>query len=208
MLRVFIIFGIMFFSVFFLSAKDALAVEKGIAFEQDFAVKGKTEGNENYEIDDIIPEISTRHSYIALFFIDLLPGGGHFYQEKYYLGFTFATLKILGAFSLYYFYRDLGDKKSEYYDAKRESEFFYSESYGVSEGTVLDYKRDYDEAQQHVTLTVLGNIAVYISSFLISYINLKKKNEKSIPTFELQYSCDMQSPIKVGVITFRFNLRV
>lgn len=175
--------------------------------EEKSARKGAPVQNEKIlekdapEIEEKIPVIKTRYSCTSLFALDLfVPGGGHFYQGKYYSGTAFAALKLIGALSLYYCYNGLQDKRDDYYDIKNDPD--------TEAGALRHARRDYERACQHLTFSVIGNIAVYLSSFIISYNTLKNTNEGSIPTFDLGYTPGRGSSAGNGKITFSFTLRV
>lgn len=131
----------------------------------------------------------------ALLLDVLVPGGGHFYTDELALGITFAGLKVLGAYSVYYSYKDWKYRRSLYYSARRanqemdpEHELAY-ESPDGSYKTEREYKRDYDRAAQRITFSILANVLIYSASLYITYKNVEKINERALPTFEIQYSC-------------------
>ncbi len=205
---------VLFFAFLFSFVNNALSLENDVAynFKNDFIAIGEDAGSSGYEVDERIPDVKTRHSILKVFMFDILaPGYGHFYFKNYYWGFTFIALKLLCAYSFYYSYKELGDKRSTYYDSKRVYNACYNEFplwRRLSDETVQNHKRVYDRAQQHVTFAILGNISVYLSSLILSYMNLKKLNENSIPTFELKYTFNKVSSKKGGDILILFNLRV
>ncbi len=189
-----------FISLFFIANGDALAIDGGF----DNTVKSAKPGddsNSGYEIDERIPSVKTGHSYIKVFALDLLvPGGGHFYQENYYTGAVFASLKVLGGCALYYYFHKINVKRDVYHDSQSDP--------ASSEKDILGNKRDYEKAHQHVAFAVLGNAALYLTSLFVSYSSLKSVNENSIPTFELKYSSNGILTGDNKEIIVRFNLRI
>ena len=148
------------------------------------------------EARDLVPAVREEISMPALLMLDLaVPGGGHFYLGNEYAGYSFLALKVLGAYSIYYCYRDWQYRRSLYRAARRANaqidpdhalEF---EDPNGGYNTVEEFRRDYDRAAQRITFSVLANVAVYAVSLMMTYQAVKKINTESLPTFELQYSC-------------------
>lgn len=207
---------LLFYFIFppFSSTNFAFAQGNDIRYEKIGVDKRGVSGLE-YDIDDRIPEAGEHISYLNYIVIDLvIPGGGHFFRNNRFLGFAFAVLKVVGAFSIYYYYMDVRDRRSLYYSSMRRYEVVnveYSLDPQQQEEmykTVQGYKRDYDRALQHVSFSVFGNIAIYLSSLLITYLNIKKMNENSLPTFELLFSYNIISHCEGDVFNFKFNYRI
>ncbi|MDY6935499.1 MAG: hypothetical protein SVZ03_14895 [Spirochaetota bacterium] len=179
----------------------------------DSAKQKLESGNSLTEIDDIIPITRDRISHTKAFALDLLlPGGGHFYIRNYYMGAIFGIIKVLGGYYIYYGYRDWKDKRSEYNNSRRVyeySEFLKMNDYTYAASFEAEKnKRDYDRAAQRITFIVLANTSVYISSLLLTYYNIRKINEKSIPTFELHYGLGKFDALGDNSLFIRFNFRI
>ncbi len=191
---------LLFISLFLIANDYALAIDGDF----DNTIKSAKPGNDSssvYEIDERIPRVRTGYSYIKVFAFDLLiPGGGHFYQENYYTGAVFASLKVLGGCALYYYYHKINVKRDVYHDSQSDP--------SSSEKDILNNKRDFERAHQHVAFAVLGNAALYLTSLFVSYSSLKSVNENSIPTFELKYSYNGIFTSDNKEIIVRFNLRI
>lgn len=125
----------------------------------------------------------------------LVPGGGHFYTGNTGLGVTFASLKVIGLWSLYYCYSDWKYRRSLYYSARDANESIDPDhrlEFEDPEGgykTVDEYERDYDRAAQRITFSILANVLVYAASMIFTYYNVMQINENAVPTFEIRYSC-------------------
>jgi hypothetical protein len=207
------------------------AVRAGIAVDMD-AGHGKAPGKEKHinpdrekgkepvrgedrPVDNLLPQNENGPSMTAAVAMDLaVPGGGHFYLENYYTGAVFASLKVIGAFSVYYYYRDWKLRKSLYQAARRANELidpthdleFHDPGGGYK--TVAEFKRDYDRAAQHITLSFIGTAAVYIVSLVMTCNNIIKINEKTVPTFDYQYSCDTMLNRPEGIFRVRYTFRM
>ena len=148
------------------------------------------------EVRDLVPAVREDVSMPAVLLLDLaVPGGGHFYLGNEYAGYSFLALKVLGAYSIFYCYRDWQYRRSLYRAARRANgqidpdhalEF---EDPNGGYNTVEEFRRDYDRAAQRITFSVLANVAVYAVSLMMTCQAVKKINTESLPTFELQYSC-------------------
>lgn len=148
------------------------------------------------EVQDLVPAVREEVSMPAVLLLDLaVPGGGHFYLGDDKTAYTFLALKVLGAYTIYYCYRDWQYRGSLYRAARRANaeidpdhalEF---EDPNGGYNTVEEFRRDYDRAAQRITFSVLANVAVYAVSLMMTYQAVKKINTESLPTFELQYSC-------------------
>lgn len=150
---------------------------------------------------DLQPSRRENVSMPAVLLLDLaVPGGGHFYLGNEYAGYSFLALKALGAYTVYYCYRDWQYRRSLYRAARRANEQMdpehaleFEDPHG-GYNTVEEFRRDYDRAAQRITFSVIANVAVYAVSLMITYQAVKKINTESLPTFELQYSCANLSP--------------
>ena len=166
-------------------------------------------------IENIVPEKGERLSLFNAMALDVaVPGGGHFYTGNHYWGLTFVALKLLGAYSIYYFYHDWRYRRSLYYSAKRANENidpYHELEFDDPEGgykTVEEYRREYDKAAQQITFAVIANVAIYAASLVLVYFNIKEINERSIPSFEIQYSCDKINGVGEGVFSLSYIIRI
>lgn len=175
--------------------KSAEPVKKASGGERKKEERKNSDGNRG-EVRDLVPAVREEISLPAVLMLDLaVPGGGHFYLGNDYAGYSFLALKVLGAYSVYYCYRDWQYRRSLYRAARRANaqidpdhalEF---EDPNGGYNTVEEFRRDYDRAAQRITFSVLANVAVYAVSLMMTYQAVKKINTESLPTFELQYSC-------------------
>ena len=172
-------------------------------------------GDKEVAIDNIVPQEGERISYFTVFALDLaVPGGGHFYINNYYLGLSFAVLKLFGLYSIYYFYNDWEYKRSLYYAAKRADESVdpnHNLEFKDPDGgykSVKEYRRDYDRAAQNITFAVLANVVLYVSSLTFLYFNVKELNERSYPLFEFQYNRAKFEDITDDIYSFSFVYRI
>ena len=147
-------------------------------------------------INNLTPQGGEKVSLRKALLLDLLvPGGGHFYTGNTGFGITFASLKVIGLWSLYYCYSDWKYRRSLYYSARDANESMdpdhrlYFEDPDGGYKTVDEYERDYDRAAQRITFAVLANVLVYASSMIFTYYHVVRINENAVPTFEIQYSC-------------------
>lgn len=155
----------------------------------------ETRENKPPEIDNLIPSETGKVSMIKVLTLDFfVPGGGHFYRGDYYFGIAFLLFKFAGAYSIYYFYKEWKYARSLYLSAKKSNELidpdhelYFADPDGGYK-TVEGFKQKYDSTVQLITLTVLANIVIYTASIIINYNYINEMNEKSYPTFELQYS--------------------
>jgi hypothetical protein len=167
------------------------------------------------EIDNLIPEGKEKVSLGSAITLDILiPGGGHFYTGNYYQGMTFIALKLLGAYSIYYFYQDWKYNRSLYYASRRANESidpYHELEFKDPDGgykTVEEYRREYDEAVQRITFAIIATAAIYITSVIFVYLDVREINERAVPTFDLQYSCDKINGSIEGVISISYTLRM
>lgn len=170
---------------------------------------------EKKEIDNLVPETKKRVSLCSAITLDIVvPGGGHFYTGNYYQGLTFAALKLLGAYSIYYFYQEWQYSRSLYYSSRSANENldpdheleFHDPDGGYK--TVEEYRREYDKAVQRITFAVIANAAVYIASVIFVFYDVREINEGAVPTFDLQFSCDKINGIVEGLVSFGYTLRI
>jgi hypothetical protein len=167
------------------------------------------------EIDNLIPEGKERISLGTAITLDIvIPGGGHFYTGNYYQGLTFIALKLLGAYSIYYFYQDWRYSRSLYYASRRANESidpYHELEFQDPDGgykTVEEYRREYDKAVQRITFAIIATATIYITSVIFVYFDVKEINERAVPTFDLQYSCDKINGSIDGVISISYTLRM
>lgn len=124
-----------------------------------------------------------------------VPGGGHFYTGATGAGVTFATLKVIGAFAVYYCYRDWKYRRSLYRAARRANDEIdpaHRIEFEDPDGGYMsadDYEKEYDRAAQRITFAVLANAVLYSASLLSVWHRVNGLNENAIPTFDFQYSC-------------------
>lgn len=183
----------------------SIFASEGIRFGAEAADAGYNSGTaeerSGAEIDDRALQVKSGHSCLKVLSIDLLiPGGGHFYLGNYYSGALFAGLKITGAFALYYFYNDLEKKRDEYHSIQDDS--------SAGKNQIEGQRREYESAHENVMFAAIGTAAVYLSSLIFNYADLKIFNERSIPAFEYKYSLDPGTSGRGHEFFFAFNLRV
>ncbi|PKL39710.1 MAG: hypothetical protein CVV44_05675 [Spirochaetae bacterium HGW-Spirochaetae-1] len=173
--------------------------------------KGKAGSNHTVDVQE--PVKKSQISMPLLLGLDLLvPGGGHFYRGSYIMGGTFLTLKVAGAWSIYYFYKDWQYIRSLYFSAKKanaeidpDHELLFKDPRGGYK-TVKEFKRDYDSAAQNMTFTVVANVVVYGVSLAINYMYGTEYNEDRTPLFSFYYSMP-QSPLDCGTMGVMYTLR-
>ncbi len=191
-------------------------VEDSKGFQNSGEVLEPFRGTENKkEIDNLIPEGKERVSLVSAITLDIvIPGGGHFYTGNYYQGLTFMALKLLGAYSIYYFYQDWRYSRSLYYASRRANESidpYHELEFQDPDGgykTVEEYRREYDKAVQRITFAVIATAAIYITSVIFVYFDVKEINERAVPTFDLQYSCDEINGTIEGIISISYTVRI
>lgn len=168
------------------------------------------------EIDNIVPRKKKGISLLnALAFDVFIPGGGHLlYTDNYYWGIFFATMKIAGAYSIYYFYREWRYYHSLYQASKRANqeidpahELEFKDPQGGFK-TEEEYRWEYDRSVQKLTLAVIVNIAIYVASCAVLYNSVKKYNQRTIPTFDVQYSSLFQDGIYEDQVQASCTLRM
>ncbi len=146
------------------------------------------------ELEELYQEKDESMYAPAIIALDILPGAGHFYTGHYYYGIVFATLKIAGAYSIYYYWRYWDYRRSLYRsarDANRKLDPDHDLLFDDPDGgykTVEEMKHEYDRAAHYFTLAVIGNVVVYAASALFTWMHVREINEKSIPVFDIQYS--------------------
>ena len=167
------------------------------------------------EIDNLVPEAKKGVSLFNAITLDIvIPGGGHFYTGNYYQGLTFAALKLIGAYSIYYYYQEWQYARSLYYSSRSANESidpYHELEFHDPDGgykTVEEYRREYDKAVQRITFAVIANAAVYIASIIFVYYDVKEINEGAVPTFDLQFSWDRINGIVEGLVSFGYTLRI
>jgi hypothetical protein len=197
-----------------------LALEKNIEYSRGVQDSGEVlepfrVTEKKKEIDNLIPEEKEKVSLASAITLDIvIPGGGHFYIGNYYQGLTFIALKLLGAYSIYYFYQDWEYSRSLYYASRRANESIdpdHELEFKDPEGgykTVEEYRREYDKAVQRITFAIIATAAIYITSVIFVYFDVREINERAVPTFDLQYSCDKINGSIEGVISISYTLRM
>lgn len=165
-------------------------------------------------IYNLTPRRGEQVSLTEALVLDLLvPGGGHFYIDNTGLGVTFASLKVIGLWSLYYCYSDWKYRRSLYYSARDANESIdpdHQLQFEDPDGgykTVDDYEKDYDRAAQRITFSILANVLIYATSMIFTYYNVMRINENAVPTFEIQYSCANNVPEGEALLTARYTYR-
>lgn len=153
------------------------------------------------EIDNIIPRKKSGLSAFNAMGLDvLIPGGGHFYTNSYSRGMFFATIKIAGAYSMYYFYREWRYFQSQYQDSKRDA--------GSDTNTVEESQWEYDRSVQKLTLAIIVNVAIYVVSCTVLYHSVKDYNQRTIPTFDVNYSSVKRDGVSEGLMQAMYSIRI
>lgn len=136
---------------------------------------------------------------------DILPGGGHIYTSHYEYAFVFASLKISGAYAMYYCYNYWNYRASLYRSAKKANEqldpthelLFKDPEAGYK--TVKEFGYAYDRAAHYFTLSIIANAAIYVTSWLFTWYHVQKINENRQPTYvgfnELSFTTDDQGTV-------------
>ncbi len=156
--------------------------------------ENQADSGDSVEIEELYQEKDEQMYAPAIVALDILPGAGHFYTGHHYYGIVFATLKIAGAYSIYYYWRYWDYRRSLYRsarDANRKLDPDHDLLLDDPDGgykTVEEMKHEYDRAAHYFTLAVIGNVAVYVASALFTWMHVREINEKSIPVFDIQYS--------------------
>jgi hypothetical protein len=170
------------------------------------------EAGKNIEVYDILPAKEEKVSMAKVLAIDLIvPGGGHYYLNNYYLGVTFGLLKFGCIYSVYYFYQDWKYRRSLYQSARKANEsldpahelYFKDPDGGYT--TAAGLKRGYDRAVQKVTFSAIATAVVYMTSLFINYVNVSKINEKGLPSFEIQHA--FIGPDRIESFSVAYNYR-
>ncbi len=207
-----------------LSVYPGEAVPSAVALKEDVSdsMRARDDGTELFrgaekkkEIDNLVPEAKKSVSLFKAITLDIaIPGGGHFYTGNYYQGLTFTALKLIGAYSIYYFYQEWKYSRSLYYSSRMANENldpYHELEFRDPDGgykTVEEYRREYDKAVQRITFAVIANAAIYITSVIFVYYDVREINERAVPTFDLQYSCDIINGSVEGLISFGYTLRI
>ena len=205
-----IIFPVFCLAVIMLVCMHGYAETEGARRHGDPAThagKGNKAGTDNYageakqaskrEVDTVVPRQRERVSLLAALGIDLvIPGGGSLFYGNYYYGATFAVLKIAGAYSIYYYYREWEYYRSLYYASRKANKSLdpgHELHFKVPGGgykSVTELRYEYDRAAHYITFAVLANAIVYGISLIVTYNGVQKINERALPTFELSLYCD------------------
>lgn len=149
--------------------------------------------SENNKIYNLTPQKNKETSLIKTLSLDiLLPGGGHFYNEEYFSGGSFAALKLIGAFSIYYFNKKMNKAKDEYI-YKKNNNLSYNSN-----------KHLYERNTRFYTFSIAFELIVYATSLFINYNKIQELNEKSIPTFEFTALNDYHKDKKF-IIKYSYN---
>jgi hypothetical protein len=189
------------------------AVDKSGTQEKRQRIKSDSDGAENnIEVYDVLPAKEEKVSMAKVLALDLIvPGGGHYYLNNYYMGVTFGLLKVGCIYSIYYFYQDWKYRKSLYHSAKKANEtldpdhslYFKDPDGGYT--TDAGLKRGYDRAVQKITFSAIATAVVYMTSLFINYVNVSKINEKGMPSFEIQHA--FIGPDRIESISVAYNYR-
>lgn len=174
-----------------ISAPDKRAVLNGEKSTK--AAEPTVRENQKHEIENLTPRAGEEVSLFMALTLDVtVPGGGHFYTGDYYWGITFCALKLLSVYSVYYFYNEWQFRRSLYNASKRADEEMdpsHELEFEDPDGgykTVEEFRREYDAAAQRITFAIVATLAVYTTSAILVYFNVKRINEKKVPTFPLQ----------------------
>ena len=169
-------------SLFPLDAADAVSVEPA----------ARSDKKREAVVTDMTPQKRPGVSMpFALALDTVVPGGGHFYIGEYVWGAGFAAAKIGGACTFYYFYKEWVYKRSLYQAASKANDALdptHYLSFKAPDGSykaVWEYKRDYDRAAEKMAFAAIGNAAVYVFSWAMTYYHVDKINERTIPAFEV-----------------------
>jgi len=167
-----------------------------------------------HEIEDLNPSAGEEVSLFMALTLDVtVPGGGHFYTGDYYWGITFCALKLLGVYSVYYFYQEWQFRRSLYNSSKRANEEMdpsHDLEFEDPEGghkTVEEFRREYDAAAQRITFAILATLAVYTTSAILVYFKVKRINEKVIPTFPLQVNSTIIPDTREDILSMGYTRR-
>ncbi len=120
---------------------------------------------------------------------DIVPGGGHIYTGHYEYAAVFATLKISGVYAMYYYYNYWHYRGSLYRSAKKANAAIGPEhdlQFKDPEGgykTVKEFRQAYDRAAHYFTLSVAANVAIYVTSWLMTLYHVQQINEKRQPAY-------------------------
>ncbi|MCX7678153.1 MAG: hypothetical protein N2316_02945 [Spirochaetes bacterium] len=171
-------------------------------FSQDCV--SQPNGKEESTTYDVMPtKLESLSLSTALVLDVVIPGGGHFYMGNVYTGYAFASLKLLFLYFIYYSYRDWEYRRSLYRSAQRANELIdphHELEFELPEGgynTVEDFRRDYDRAAQRITFSVVGTVAVYVISGIITYYSVEKYNAQCVPTFEIGHIPNMHETERI-----------
>lgn len=150
----------------------------------------------------------------AIIALDILPGAGHFYTGHYYHGVFFATLKVVGAYTLYYYWHYWDYRRSIYRsarDANQDIDPHHDLQFKDPDGgyrTVEEMKHEYDRAAHYFTLAIIGNVAVYAASAVFTWLHVRDINENRLPVFDIQYSSATFNSILDHKCSFSFTVRI
>lgn len=120
---------------------------------------------------------------------DIVPGGGHIYTGHYEYAAVFATLKISGVYAMYYYYNYWHYRGSLYRSAKKANAAIDPEhdlQFKDPEGgykTVEEFRHEYDRAAHYFTLSVAANVAIYVTSWLVTLYHVQQINEERQPAY-------------------------
>ncbi len=120
---------------------------------------------------------------------DIVPGGGHIYTGHYEYAAVFATLKISGVYAMYYYYNYWHYRGSLYRSAKKANAAIDPEhdlQFKDPEGgykTVEEFRHAYDRAAHYFTLSVAANVAIYVTSWLVTAYHVQQINEERQPAY-------------------------
>jgi len=183
-----------------------LAGEKGVSVEE-------VDNGDTY-VEQLEPREGDQLSTPAIMALDILPGAGHFYTGHYYHGVFFATLKVVGAYSLYYYWKYWDYRRSLYRsarDANRDMDPHHDLQFDDPDGgykTVEEMRHEYDRAAHYFTLAVIGNVAVYVASAVFTWLHVREINENRLPVFDIQYSSATFNSTMDHRCAFSFTVRI
>ena len=169
-----------------------LSVRRDTGAVYSLSEDGTAEKTSSENLDNIAPENGNTVSIPLLLGTDILvPGGGHFMRGSTLWGTFFLTMKLTGAWFVYYFYRDWVYKRSLYFSAREanasidpDHELEFRDPDGHYK-TVAEYGHDYDRAVQNITFAVAANVVLYCVSLVINYRWAAEYNADRVPAFRL-----------------------
>ena len=75
---------------------------------------------QDFPVSEKIPITKDKVSVTTAMFLDILPGGGHFYLGNYGSGTFFGILKTGSAASIWYFYSQWQDSRKKYHSVSAD----------------------------------------------------------------------------------------